>query len=268
MISAAQIRAGRALIGAKQSELADAAGISLATLNNIERGIGDPRSSTLEAIEQALKDAGVEVEEDGVTETVRLVSLARPSAYDTFFASQRVLEALTPKSLLQPQRILFYVRRSMMATGSEDRHRIAILIEGRARSLLFDQVEFSLTSGARTAEVAGIMLAAMGLHPGATHFLEQVLEDTSVTELAEVVRRLRSWPWREMTHPRDFIDLFDDWDRLLERHGSRADHPLSRLARLADALQPPPAFPAAEPVLPEPLPSEPRYALPRTDAEE
>jgi len=30
----------------------------LATLNNIERGVGDPRYSTLEAIERALGEAG------------------------------------------------------------------------------------------------------------------------------------------------------------------------------------------------------------------
>jgi len=266
MISAAQIRAGRALIGVKQSELADAAGVSLATLNNIERGIGDPRSSTLEAIEQALKDAGVEVEEDGVTETVRLVALARPSAYDTFFASQRVLEAFSPKSLLQPQRILFYARRSVMSTGPEDRHRIAILIEGKARSLLFDQVEFSLANGARAAEVGGIMLAALGLHPRATYFLDEVLEDTSMTELAEAVRRLRARPWQAMGHPSGFFDLFDNWDTLLARHGARADHPLSRLALLAEAQLAPPAFPKEGPALPAPSQDGPRYALPRTDA--
>ena len=38
-----------------------AAGVSLATLNNIERGVADPRSSTLGAIERALDGAGVEI---------------------------------------------------------------------------------------------------------------------------------------------------------------------------------------------------------------
>ena len=60
MISPGQIRAARSIIGVKQSDLAKASGISLATLNNIERGVGDPRASTLDAIESALQDAGVE----------------------------------------------------------------------------------------------------------------------------------------------------------------------------------------------------------------
>ena len=98
MITAAQIRAGRALLNVKQSELAKAAGVSLATLNNIERGVGDPRSSTLQAIERALKAAGIEVDEDGIHETVTLVKYARPNALDTYFGSQRVLECLSPKA--------------------------------------------------------------------------------------------------------------------------------------------------------------------------
>ena len=68
-MSPSQIRAARALIGAKQSDLARAAGVSLATLNNIERGVGDPRSSTLERIETALAGAGVEFADDAERET-------------------------------------------------------------------------------------------------------------------------------------------------------------------------------------------------------
>ncbi|NUB12289.1 helix-turn-helix domain-containing protein [Azospirillum brasilense] len=59
MIIGPQIRAGRALIGMKQAELAVAADVSLATLNNIERGVSDPKASTLQAIKRALEQAGV-----------------------------------------------------------------------------------------------------------------------------------------------------------------------------------------------------------------
>jgi len=59
MISPAQIRAARALIGWKQTELASAAGLSEMSVKNIERGTTDPRVSTLEAIKQALEAAGV-----------------------------------------------------------------------------------------------------------------------------------------------------------------------------------------------------------------
>lgn len=61
MISVAQIRAARALLGLTQKDLAELAGISLGTLNNIERGTqGDPKLSTMKAVQRALEAAGVE----------------------------------------------------------------------------------------------------------------------------------------------------------------------------------------------------------------
>ncbi len=61
MISVAQIRAARALLGLTQKDLAEMAGVSLGTLNNIERGTqGDPKLSTMKAVQKALETAGVE----------------------------------------------------------------------------------------------------------------------------------------------------------------------------------------------------------------
>lgn len=59
MINSAQIRAARALLGWKQTDLAKAAEISEMSVKNIERGATDPRRSTLEAIQTALETAGV-----------------------------------------------------------------------------------------------------------------------------------------------------------------------------------------------------------------
>lgn len=59
MITARQIRAARALAGWTQEELAAKAGLSIAALNNLERGATDPRSSTIRAIETAFAAAGV-----------------------------------------------------------------------------------------------------------------------------------------------------------------------------------------------------------------
>lgn len=65
MITIEQLRAARALLGLKQSELAQRAGISSSTLNNIERGLQtDPKISTLKAIENALKAEGVTFSEE------------------------------------------------------------------------------------------------------------------------------------------------------------------------------------------------------------
>ena len=65
MITAGQIRAARALIGWKQTDLAKASGVSEISIKNIERGATDPRSSTLGALQQAFEKAGVIFLESG-----------------------------------------------------------------------------------------------------------------------------------------------------------------------------------------------------------
>lgn len=59
MINPAQIRAARALIGWKQTDLAKASGVSEMSVKNIERGVTDPRASTLQALQDALEQGGV-----------------------------------------------------------------------------------------------------------------------------------------------------------------------------------------------------------------
>ena len=59
MITSDQIRAARALLGWKQTDLAERSGISEISVKNIERGITDPRSKTLGALESAFRKAGV-----------------------------------------------------------------------------------------------------------------------------------------------------------------------------------------------------------------
>src|SRR5262249_23161808 len=59
VISPAQVRAARALLKMTQSELAAVAKVGLQTLKNYELEASDPRGSTLRALEQALRAAGV-----------------------------------------------------------------------------------------------------------------------------------------------------------------------------------------------------------------
>ncbi|HAE01327.1 MAG TPA: hypothetical protein DCG04_07675 [Rhodospirillaceae bacterium] len=242
MITTAQIRAGRSLLNIKQSELAKAAGVSLATLNNIERGIGDPRASTLEALERALFQAGVETETDGSTETVRLHRLARPSAYETYHASQRILESLSRDSLLKVQHILFFTRRDHALRDAEDAVKLCLLLEGRVRTVLFDQVSFTFSNGGRAAETSGILLAAFALHGDKLSMLDRPIEDTTLAPLADAVERLKQTPWQPLSHPKMLIDTFDDWDEKLERYGSRTGHPLGDLVRLVGPGQVVPAL--------------------------
>jgi predicted transcriptional regulator len=62
MISAAQIRAARGLIGISADELARNAGISWATVQRFESAPGIPlsRGGTLERVQLALETAGIE----------------------------------------------------------------------------------------------------------------------------------------------------------------------------------------------------------------
>jgi predicted transcriptional regulator len=59
MITPAQIRAARALLGWKQVDLAEASGVSEISVKNIERGATDPRVSTVHALQLAFEKAGV-----------------------------------------------------------------------------------------------------------------------------------------------------------------------------------------------------------------
>jgi transcriptional regulator with XRE-family HTH domain len=60
MLMAAQSRAARALLGWSQADLAKAAGLGEATVRNFEAGRSDPYGRTLDAIQRAFEEAGIE----------------------------------------------------------------------------------------------------------------------------------------------------------------------------------------------------------------
>ncbi len=67
MLTAAQIRAARALIEWSQPQLAEAAGLSHPTIRRMEGSLGPGRSSAanVEAVKRALEKAGVEFITEG-----------------------------------------------------------------------------------------------------------------------------------------------------------------------------------------------------------
>ncbi|CAN1553014.1 COG1476 Predicted transcriptional regulators [Sphingomonadaceae bacterium] len=71
IIFAAKIRAARGLLNWSQGELAERAGISKQSVTRIENGTMDPRFSTITALNEAIRSAGVEMTED-VNGTVRI----------------------------------------------------------------------------------------------------------------------------------------------------------------------------------------------------
>ena len=67
MITARQMRAARALLGWEQRRLADAAGISLPTIQRMEASDGTVRANvdSLVKVVDALRDAGIELIGEG-----------------------------------------------------------------------------------------------------------------------------------------------------------------------------------------------------------
>ena len=63
MTFAAKVRAARAVLGLKQSEVAKRAGLTQKSIHRIEQGADYPRRSTVVALEQVLKAEGIEFED-------------------------------------------------------------------------------------------------------------------------------------------------------------------------------------------------------------
>lgn len=79
-------QAARALLGWSQKDLADVTGVSLSTLNRMERGGGRPSFFTLQAISSALMAAGVEAfrQQDGsIGVKISAEGLANSKEYPT-----------------------------------------------------------------------------------------------------------------------------------------------------------------------------------------
>lgn len=67
MITIEQIKAARGLLEWNQDALAEASGVSKASINMLERRVANPKMETLAAIQRALEEAGVEfIEGPGV----------------------------------------------------------------------------------------------------------------------------------------------------------------------------------------------------------
>ena len=60
MITAAQCRAARGLLGWSQHDLASRAGVGIVTVHQMEVGISQPRRATLDVVKRAFEAGGVE----------------------------------------------------------------------------------------------------------------------------------------------------------------------------------------------------------------
>lgn len=78
MITTAQIRGARGVLNWSQGDLSERTGISATSIGSIENGLTQPRDSTLQLIQKAFEDAGIEfLPNDGIrkkTGEVRVLS--------------------------------------------------------------------------------------------------------------------------------------------------------------------------------------------------
>jgi transcriptional regulator with XRE-family HTH domain len=91
---AAQIRAGRAVLGWSQTDLGERTGVTQRAIYRVENGATQPRQLTRLRIEKAFDDAGVAFESlqsGGFTMSVRSANGGRPSGSPKL--SRRRLEA-------------------------------------------------------------------------------------------------------------------------------------------------------------------------------
>ena len=222
------LKAARALLGVRQSELAKAAGISLATLNNFERGIGDPRASTIVAIEQSLIRSGISFTGDEEFEGVTLRKVQRPSTIDTFTASHQILKAFERSSLLNIQSIVFYRN---VETSPSEKHRqyVSLMIKGAERTIIFDQVRLSLETISHAAEVSGILLAAVSMYPDAIYYLPEFLSDTLRLPPPNAVEMVNETHRVKLDDPADFFELFGLGADTYARWLMVSDHPFQQL---------------------------------------
>jgi len=60
MITTAQIRGARGVLNWSQGDLSERTGISATSIGSIENGLTQPRDSTLQLIQKAFEDSGIE----------------------------------------------------------------------------------------------------------------------------------------------------------------------------------------------------------------
>ncbi|MGF1626719.1 MAG: helix-turn-helix domain-containing protein [Alphaproteobacteria bacterium] len=228
MLTATHIRAARALIGARQSDLAKSAGVSLATLNNIERGIGDPRASTLRAIEAALNQAGVMIEDSPGHLGVMIERLSRPRLPEPYQASEAIMTAIGPKALFIAERIVVFGRSDN--GGAAPRFCVALM--GPVRTQVFDRSALVVNTPSGAAEVCGILMAAFAYRRKVLNYVDHLLDDTTQLGDLELVARLEAARPKPMSHPAQIVDVLDDWARISVTYVSWKSHPARDLLRI------------------------------------
>ena len=239
------VRAGRALLGVTQQRLAQAAGLSLATLNNLEREVHTPRGATLEAIAEVLALHGVVFSNEQGRAHLSYHHAARPEFQspapgETRLDLMRMWESqLAPTSLLACDSVLFYAfdkpsGAPAAAAGLPPARGFGIYLRAGTRQLLWDRAELSLADQTKAAEFGHLMTAACHFAAEALFFIPHPLPDTRAMRFTEAVEFLSQQDQRPLDHPLPLCLLLAAWDAI-ETWVRQSDHPIRALMLLAEA---------------------------------
>jgi CheY-like chemotaxis protein/DNA-binding Xre family transcriptional regulator len=152
MIVVEQIRGARAMLGMKQGDLARQAGISVSTLNNIERGVQtDPKISTLRAIQHALEQDGIEFTD---SDAGRVGIFLRTNAQTV--PSQTILiidDSETDRTLYRAWLSKRKGRNYNIVEADNAREGYAALIRSKPDCILLDYMMYGMTGLQLLAEM-------------------------------------------------------------------------------------------------------------------
>lgn len=227
------IRAARALIGAKQKNLAAASGISLATLNNIERNIGESKISTFQAIEQALAGAGIQFDQDDTKKSILLHQHFRPALSHQDQLLDRIQSYFTPKGLLEIEKIhFFHIQHDhfIESDAAPASNHFAIWIHLRlGRSFLLDGLNLNFTAQDQAAMIASLLYIAMLNHKHRCYYCPQTLCNTRQMSAAMAAEMLKEIMWKPLDNPIDLLSNLGDFNALYHQVKAVSDHPLLKL---------------------------------------
>ncbi len=232
-----QIRAARALLGIKQSDLARAASVSLATVNNLERGFADPRASTVDALSTALSMVGVDFAELDGCDSVIMRRVIRPEPGEPTLAAVQLVDVLAPGGLVKPESVVFAV---MLRSGSDAPApvsslevrpgiRFAVLIKTASQMYLFDRAALLFDDGPRAAEFASVLQSAYKHHADRLLRCDGVLPDTASLSDEAALSVIERVPKSRLDHPGGMISEAVSWSDVLNRFRDWPEHPMHQL---------------------------------------
>ena len=220
MLTPEQIRAGRALINAKQSDLAKRAGISLATLNNIERGTAHPRGKTWAIIASTFEQEGIDIFTDSYGFGIRLKTTERGAYTATRDVLERVVSALKI-DFINP------LKKGYLVFSNDPRPHYFVWLDFGVRNVFFDSALLNVDNISKSQELAGLILAFKSTDiPLDIINSPQNIQNMSAVEAINQLKKAES---KEFKRTFDLLSNFPNAEKAIDDASRQDGHLFSRL---------------------------------------